>query len=566
LRPASFTGMPVLAVRVFLAPDNWLGFGEADFAVLIAAAVLLSLACHLRFSAAIPEFTKRIGMGVFALALCTVLLRLALLPRYPVPVPSGADDFGYWLLADTLRHFRLANPPHAFPEFFEQIFVLQRPTYSSMFNLGQGIVLAVGWLIFGHPWAGVLLSGAALSAGSYWALLGWTTPGWALTGGVLALMQFGPLSYWTNSYWGGSVSACAGCLVFGSLPRWHARPSRVYALVLGLGLALQLITRPFEFLLLLVAVALALPWLNHPTRLVLIATPVIAVAGCLVLLQNKVVTGSWTVTPYLCYREQYGVPATFTFQRNAVPHRTLNQEQQLDYEAESAIHGDTPESLGAYVRRFLFRFRFYRFFLLPPLYLAVFVFLLRIRTYRQFSVALSVFVFAAGSNFYPYYYPHYSAAIAPLFLVMSAEGLRRLDTWRPAAGTSLFLLCCAQFLFWYVVRLSSHQALAAFESWDFINWGDPQGRIQIAHALDRTPGKLLVFVHYAPGHAFAEWIHNAADINSSRIIWAHDLGDTENRRLRQHYPDRTALLCEPDAVPPAVRTYPIQNGPFEEVR
>jgi hypothetical protein len=559
--------MPVLAVRVFLAPDNWLGFGEADSVVLIAAAALLLLVRPMRFAVpAEPHIPKRTGMAAFGLAVCTVLLRLALLPWYPIPVPSGADDFGYWLLADTLRHFRLANPPHAFPEFFEQIFVLQRPTYSSMFNLGQGIVLAVGWLVFGHPWAGVLLSGAALSASSYWALLGWTTRGWALAGGVIAVMQFGPLSYWTNSYWGGAVSACAGCLVFGSLPRWHAQRRRIYALLLGLGFALQLITRPFEFLLLLVAVAIALPWLNHRTRLVLIATPVIAVAGCLVLLQNKAVTGSWTLTPYLCYRQQYGVPATFTFQRNAVPKRTLNGEQQLDYEAESAIHGDIPESLSAYTRRFLFRLRFYRFFLLPPLYLAAFAFLLGIRTYRQLSVALSIFVFAAGSNFYPYYYPHYSAAIVPLFLVMSAEGLRRISTWRPAAGTSLFLLCCAQFLFWYVVRLSSQQALAAYEGWDFINWGDPQGRIQIARTLGETPGKLLVFVHYAPGHAFAEWIHNAADIDSSRIIWAHDLGDTENRRLRRQYPDRTALLCEPDAAPPALRTYPIQNGPFEEVR
>ncbi|MCU1293392.1 MAG: hypothetical protein JWP08_2242, partial [Bryobacterales bacterium] len=526
----------------------------------------LLLADSGKFTFTVPAFAARTGPVALGLVLCTVFLRFLLLPRYPIPVPSGADDFGYWLLADTLRHFRLANSPHAFPEFFEQIFVLQRPTYSSMFNLGQGIALALGWILFGHPWAGVLLSGALLSAGCCWALRGWTSPGWALAGGVFAMMQFGPLSYWTNSYWGGAVSACAGCLVFGSLPRWNTHRHGMYALLLGLGLALELITRPFEFLFLLTAVALALPWLDNRARLVLIATPVIGIAACLMALQNKAVTGAWTTTPYVLYRHQYGVPATFTFQQNPVPHRPLNQEQQLDYEAESAIHGTAPETLGAYARRFFFRLRFGRFFLLPPLYFAVFAFLLQIRTYRQLSIALSVAVFAAGSNFYPYFYPHYIAAIAPLFLLMSVEGLRNMNAWRPAAGTSLFLLCCVQFLFWYLVRLSSHDALTEFESWDFINWGDPQGRIQIAHTLERTPGKLLVFVHYAPGHAFSEWIHNAADIDSSRIIWAHDLGDTENRRLRQHYADRAVLLCEPDATPPVVRMYPIQNGPFEEVR
>ena len=534
--------------------------------VLLAAVVSLLLARTFRFTFPSPAFAERTGRATLALAVGTILLRLVLLPWYPIPVPSGADDFGYWLLADTLRHLRLANPPHAFPEFFEQIFVLQRPTYSSMFNLGQGIALAIGWILFGHPWAGVLISGAALSAGCYWTLRGWTTPGWALTGGTIAAMEFGPLSYWTNSYWGGAVSACAGCLVFGALPRWNTNRHGRYALLLGLGLALQLVTRPFEFLLLVGAVALALPWLSGGrARLVLIATPVIAGAGCLIALQNKAVTGSWTTTPYLAYRDQYGVPATFTFQRNPIPHQPLNGEQQLDYEAESAIHGTASESLGAYIRRFCFRLRFYRFFLLPPLYLAALAFLLQIRTYRQLSIALSIILFAAGSNFYPYFYPHYVAAIAPLFLLMSVEGLRKIDTWRPAAG-ALLLLCGGYFLFWYVVRVSSHEALASYESWDFINWGDPQGRIAIAQAVDRTPGNLLVFVHYAPGHAFSEWIHNAADIDSSRVVWARDLGDTENRRLRQHYPERRVLLCEPDATPPRIREYVLQNGPFEEVR
>ncbi len=41
---------------------------------------------------------------------------------------------------------------------------------------------------------------------------------WALLGGALAVMEFGPLNQWTNNYWGGSLSAAAGCLVFGALP------------------------------------------------------------------------------------------------------------------------------------------------------------------------------------------------------------------------------------------------------------------------------------------------------------------------------------------------------------
>ena len=64
--------------------------------------------------------------------------------------------------ADTLAHFRLANPPHPLHQFFETLFVLQQPSYSSIYPLGQGIALALGRMIFGHPWAGVVLSVAAL--------------------------------------------------------------------------------------------------------------------------------------------------------------------------------------------------------------------------------------------------------------------------------------------------------------------------------------------------------------------------------------------------------------------
>ena len=43
-------------------------------------------------------------------------------------------------------------------------------------------------------------------------------------GGTLAVMQFGPLNQWINNFWGGAVSASAGCLFFGSLPRLKWMP------------------------------------------------------------------------------------------------------------------------------------------------------------------------------------------------------------------------------------------------------------------------------------------------------------------------------------------------------
>ncbi|MGH9664906.1 MAG: hypothetical protein ACRD9L_10825, partial [Bryobacteraceae bacterium] len=215
--------------RSFVPIHNPIGFGAGDFVGLAIALLLvwLALAWPTWIATRSRELAARTAWCMLALAILPIALRLLLLPHYPVPPPNVSDDFSYVLLADTLRHFRLANPPHALPQFFETYFVLQEPTYSSIYPLGQGIVLALGWLLFGHPWGGVALSIGALCALCYWMLRAWTTPGWALVGGLLAVMQFGPLNQWMNSYWGGAVSAAAGCLVFGAAPRlWESAQRR----------------------------------------------------------------------------------------------------------------------------------------------------------------------------------------------------------------------------------------------------------------------------------------------------------------------------------------------------
>ena len=179
--------------RSFLPLHNPIGFGAGDFIELALAALLVSLVLlRARIEPGFQRLAARTGWSMLLLAALPVALRLLLLPRHPVPTPAGADSFSYLLLADTLRHFRLANPPHPLHQFFETVFVLQDPSYSSIYPLGQGLVLALGWTIFGHPWAGVVLSVAALCSLCYWMLRGWTTPGWALVGGLLAVMRIRP--------------------------------------------------------------------------------------------------------------------------------------------------------------------------------------------------------------------------------------------------------------------------------------------------------------------------------------------------------------------------------------
>lgn len=479
-----------------------------------------------------------------ALAVAPVLIRLLILAGHPAPSPGVYDEFTHLLVADTLRHFRLANPPHPMPQFFETFFVLQRPTYSAIYPIGQGLILAAGWMIFGTPWAGVLISTAALCSLCYWMLRGWTTPGWALLGGLLAVLEFGPLSQWTNSYWGGAWTAAAGCLVFGALPRLRQEPRSRDAALLGLGLGMHLLSRPYESIFLLASTILFLtPAASRKlTRPALVAALVSLPAVGLMLAQNKRVTGSWTTLPYSLSQYQYGVPGSFTFEAYPVPHNALTPQQEMDYRMQRSFRNAEKESLSSYIERLYYRIRYYRFYFYPPLYVALAIFLLTMRERRWIWLAATIAIFALGTNFYPLFLPHYIAALTCLFVLIAVEGLRRLSQWRRGteAVQVLICLCVVQFAW----------------SWISFRAPEPEARIAVNRRLAGISGKLLVFVRYWPQHIFQnEWVYNEADIDSARIVWARDLGDSEDEKLRRYYPDRTVLLLEPDARPPRLGAY-----------
>jgi len=235
---------------------------------------------------------------MLALFILPIALRFAMVRVHPIPTPLGIDDFSYVLLGDLLAHFRFSNPTHPMHQFFETLFVLQQPRYASIYPLGQGIAIAIGQTIFGNPWAGVALSTGAFCVGCYWMLRGWSSPGWALLAGVYAALQFGALSQWMNSFWGGAVPATAGCLVYGALPRLHETGRRRYAILLGAGIGLHALSRPYETIFVVLSVILffapalrkrveIMPAVRAAAWISISALPALG----LILLQNHSVTG-----------------------------------------------------------------------------------------------------------------------------------------------------------------------------------------------------------------------------------------------------------------------------------
>ena len=528
-------------------------FSPSEFVELFLAAVLLAIAVTARpfVEAFARQLASKFAWCMLLLALLPIILRVAMLAQRPVPSPQVYDEFGHLLVADTLLHFRLANPPHPLHQFFETFFVLQTPTYASIYPLGQGMLLAIGRAVFVLPWVAVLLSSAALCALCYWMLRGWVTPEWALLGGILAVIEFGPLNPWMNSYWGGSLAACAGCLVFGALPRLRDSHRIRDGVLLGFGLGVHWLTRPYETVFLAIAALLffaRVPHLRALAKPALAAALVLSPALGLSLAQNKQVTGSWTTLPYMLSGTQYGVPASFTWQPNPIPHVELTPEQQLQYKMQTSFRASGIETIQSYLLRLEYRVRFYRFFFLPALYLALPFFLARLRDWRFAWIALTLLLFALGVNFYPFFEVHYLAALTCLFVLVSIAGLQQLSAWSADAARLIVFLCFAHFVFWYARSFSDAPAL--------------DRRAGVDQQLALAPGKQLVFVRYWPQHIFQnEWVYNEADIDHARVVWARDLGNPEDQKLLSYYPDRTAWLLEPDATPPKLSPYHAEETP-----
>jgi hypothetical protein len=543
-----------------MPPEGSVGFAPADWALFILTALFL-LAVFVwrpRVQAAFNALAQRTRVCMLLLFVLPIALRLLLLPHHPPPTPDVYDEFSHLLLADTLLNGRLANPAHPMHEFFETFFVLQQPTYSSIYPLGLGIEFAIGRFLSGTPWTGVLIVAGALCAACYWMLRGWVSPAWALLGGLLAVMEFGPLCQWTNSYWGGSLAATAGCLVFGALPRLHLQSRHRDAVVLGLGFGVHMITRQFETVFLLLAVAIYLARSPQVLKLWRYALLAVLPFFVLILLQNRAVTHSWTTLPEQLSQYQYGVPTSLTIEASPTPHVPLTPQQETDYRAQSLTHGPG-ETVTKFLLRLEYRVRYYRFFFLPPLYLALIGFLFALKEKPLRWVALTLAIFALGTNLFPYLLVHYLAAVTCLFILASIAGLRQISRFNAEIAFVLIVLCIGEFMFWYTLHLfetPNVYSLLDYETWDAINHRNPQRRIEVQRQVDAIAGPLLVFVRYSPRHVYQEeWVWNKADIDNSRVVYARDLGAEEDQKLIAYYPKRKVLLLEPDFAMPKLSAY-----------
>jgi hypothetical protein len=503
-----------------------------------------------RFERGLSCLARRKTLCWIGLGALVLVVRAALLPVWLIPKPSFYDEFSYLLQADTFAHGRLTNPAHPLWQFFESVFILQQPTYASRFPPAQGLALAVGQVIFGHPWLGVWLSAGVMAAAICWALQGWLPPGWALFGAFIGL-SLALFSYWMNSYWGGAVAAIGGALVTGAWVRITRAKRWRYAWHFGIGAVIVVLARPFEGLLLLVPALTTLGMANRTTRVWL---PILltGVAGASwFAYDNYRVTGHPLRLPYREYYEQYETVPPFSFMPISTTPRTF---RHFDLELPDKV----------WMREAYNRARSWRLLVDRPLdwltllrhYYGNLIWLLPVvafspllwRSRRTRFAAVLAVVIVAASVIEVWWYPHYGAPFAAALFILAAQSMRYLRQWKYAGReVGRFLVSAMPVAVMAVIVASEARGVATHRTADQLQRGNAWRESAEEQLLQNRPGYHVIFVRYTGMQSpHDEWIYNRADIDSAPVIWAQDMGPIENERLLRYYAGRSFWLFKPD--------------------
>jgi hypothetical protein len=473
------------------------------------------------------------------------------------PEPTVHDENSYLLAAETFAAGRLANPPHPMAEHLQTFHVLQHPTYASKYPPAQGLWLALGLVLTGKPIVGVWLSFAVMCAAIYWMLRAWVGPTWALAG-ALAFATRLASTYWTYQYWGGSVPALGGALVLGGSRRVIETARSRDAVLMTLGAAVLANSRPYEGLILCAPIAAAVIWslarradgaMGRRIRNVVLPVLVVTgLVGALMLRYNHAVTGRATRFPYLAYLHEYGRGPDFLWQkpREAALSTDALVRRYQEWELATA---DSLRSPRGFVSRNADRMKStFGFFLQVSLLVPLFALPIVLRQPWVRLACVTLAFVLTGMMFSSWYQLHYAAPAAGIFMILYLTCLawcQRLRLGRFEVGNYFVAVILAVWMTSQLAKLGVPivRVLATGATPEWSHWA--RRRAGLERLLRSAGGKDLVIVRYGPGHNIHhEWVRNAADVDASPVVWAHDLGLAKNARLLDYFRDRKAWLLE----------------------
>lgn len=480
-----------------------------------------------------------------------------------MPDPRVHDEYSYLLAGDTFAHGRLTNPTHVMWHHFESPHILHLPSYMSKYPPGQGVAIALGQVMFGHPAYGIWLSSGFAAAAVCWMLQGWTRPRWALLGTLLMVMSIGIKSEWSQSYWGGMVAAGGGALALGGWRRIMQNPRVSNSIFAVFGLLILANSRPFEGAVSMFPAALVLfGWLISERRFsmrekflrtILPGVIVICLGISWMLYYNLRLTGSALTLPYQTHHLQYARTPLFlgmvSDNQVFLGHDRLRRfysmwsPSRLDLATVGDLYHRPAELAKMQATFFLQNVLLFSLIMLPCMFCN-----------RWLVVAIlcwcCLIIAMLGARFTSF--AHYAAPITGVAYLLCVEGVRRLRslTGRLAVvprlkARYLLLAFCVIWCSW-IVPSGAKEIILEILGKPHVNALGHRGRSHVIRQIEgMNPDNNLVLVKYDKAYDIHdEWVYNEADIDNSRIVWAHDLGEEKNQQLRDYFKDRRVWVLK----------------------
>jgi hypothetical protein len=353
-----------------------------------------------------------------------------------------------------------------------------------------------------------------------------------------------------------------------------------YGILMGIGIAFQVITRPYEGMLLCIPVAFVLGhWAlfgkNRPAPGILVrraALPLAVVIAAVAWLgyYDYRAFGKATTLPYTLNRAQYAVAPYYVWQsQRPEPQYRHDSIRRFYHDAELKAYYKT-HSLGGFPSQVLLKVLIVVLFygglaLLPPLFMVRRVFLDR----RIRFLVVCVLILCAGMLIEIYMIPHYVAAYTAVFYALGLQAMRHLRLWAPEnrpVGLQMVRITVSLCVVLAGARLFNVPLHLAVPEWPASNWSgmwygpDRYGteRAQIESRLEGLPDKQLVLVREPYNRdSLDQWVYNGPDIDHSKVVWANDMSPADNRQLIEYYRDRKVWLVEMNTLPATVSPYPM---------
>jgi hypothetical protein len=334
-------------------------------------------------------------------------------------------------------------------------------------------------------------------------------------------------------------------------------------ILFAIGLLVLANSRPWEGFAVAVGLMLILGkshfgWMGkpaaRPTRNVMIGAGVVLAIGLGWMgYFNWRVTGKPLLMPYVLHERQYAAAPVLLIQGPVpMPHYRFPEMEAAhrsgelgNYTEQRSLPGflnGAAQKIESLAQDFLFG---------SPLAIGfIWAGLCWRRDRRTGALLIVTLIFLGAFLVVVWHFSHYAGPGVPVMLMILILGLRHMRIWqrrRGRLGQTLFHAVIATSMLCYFYGMLTAGG-------NDTNLAIP--RQAIINQLSQGTKRHVIFVKYLAGHDFGwEWVQNGADIDGSKIIWAHDMGDAENQNLLSRYNGRKAWKLEVGASTGSLAAY-----------